>query len=43
LSVVIVGYLLTIPFSARSYARIRRQRAKGVPPSPMPPASDLPS
>jgi CDP-diacylglycerol---serine O-phosphatidyltransferase len=43
LSIVIVGYLLTIPFSARSYARIRRQRAKGVPPSPMPPASDLPS
>ena len=39
LSVVIIGYLLTIPFSARSYARIRRQRATDGPPSPMPPAS----
>jgi CDP-diacylglycerol--serine O-phosphatidyltransferase len=43
LSVVIVGYLLTIPFSVRSYARIRRQRATAVRPSPTPPASDLPS
>jgi len=43
LSVVIIGYLLTIPFSARSYARIRRQRATDGPPSPMPPASDRPS
>lgn len=43
LSVAIIAYLLTIPFSARSYARIRRQRAKDGPPSPMPPASDLPS
>ena len=40
LSIVIVGYLLTIPFSARSYARIRRQRAMDARPSPMPPASD---
>jgi len=43
LSIVIIGYLLTIPFSARSYARIRRQRATGGPPAPTPPASDLPS
>jgi CDP-diacylglycerol--serine O-phosphatidyltransferase len=41
LSAVIIGYLLTIPFSARSYARIRRQRATMAPPSPT--ASDLPS
>jgi len=41
LSVVIVGYLLTIPFSARSYARIRRLRATAA--GPTPPASDLPS
>ncbi len=41
LSAVIIGYLLTIPFSARSYARIRRQRATTAPPSPT--ASDLPS
>jgi CDP-diacylglycerol--serine O-phosphatidyltransferase len=43
LSVAIIGYLLTIPFSARSYARIRRQRATDGPPSPMPPASGQPS
>jgi CDP-diacylglycerol---serine O-phosphatidyltransferase len=40
LSVAIVGYLLTIPFSARSYARIRPPRVAGGPSSPMPPASE---
>lgn len=33
LSVVCVGYLATLPFSVRSYARIRRQRAAALPPS----------
>ncbi|WP_454883703.1 CDP-alcohol phosphatidyltransferase family protein [Sphingomonas oryzagri] len=40
LSIVIIGYLATIPFSARAYARIRRQRAADGPPSPTLPASD---
>jgi CDP-diacylglycerol--serine O-phosphatidyltransferase len=43
LSIVIIGYLLTIPFSARSYARIRRLRAAETRRAPAPPASDLPS
>jgi CDP-diacylglycerol--serine O-phosphatidyltransferase len=37
LSVIVIGYLLTIPFSVRAYGRIRRQRATIV--APTPPAS----
>jgi CDP-diacylglycerol---serine O-phosphatidyltransferase len=40
LSIVVIGYLLTIPFSVRAYARIRRQRATGAWPPVRPPASD---
>lgn len=43
LSVAVIAYLMTIPFSARSYARIRRPRATDGPPSRTPPASDPPS
>lgn len=43
LSIVIIGYLLTIPFSARAYARVRRLRETEKPASAAPlPASDLP-
>jgi CDP-diacylglycerol---serine O-phosphatidyltransferase len=40
LSIVVIGYLLTIPFSVRGYARVRQQRAAGPWPATKPPASD---
>jgi len=37
LSIAVVGYLLTLPFSSASYARIRRLRGAGsLPPEPVP-------
>lgn len=38
LSVVTLLYLLTLPFSVRSYAKIRRQRAAAIAATPPPPA-----
>ena len=38
LSVVCILYLLTLPFSARNYAKVRRQRAAGTAPSAAAPA-----